>query len=65
MTKKLTQFLTILLILGLSLFYADYAYAGYTFSGCQDAWNNVSKASKINNLQDLVKTDCAFMYKRE
>ncbi|MEQ9548491.1 MAG: hypothetical protein RIM23_02560 [Coleofasciculus sp. G3-WIS-01] len=61
--KKIARFLTVFVILCLSLFYADYAYADYAVPGCEEAWNSISSASKISNLENLVKTDCAVMYR--
>jgi hypothetical protein len=60
--KKLAKFLVALFIVGLSVFYADYAYADFALPGCEDAYNRIYQASQLANLQTLVTTDCAIMY---
>ncbi len=63
--KQLKRFFIVFCLLFASLFYADYAYAGYAVPGCEDAYNAIAKVSQVKNLGTLVKNDCAILYTKE
>ena len=64
MMKKLKIVFVLLCMLSLSLFYANNAYADYGIPGCKEAYNAIGKAGQMADLETLVKTDCAVMYRK-